>query len=139
MIAVDTNVLLRYLVLDDELQARSATALLKDAAERQEQIYVSAVVLAEVVWVLTTNYELGKAELLATLHSIVRAAHATPESIALEHAGAVRRAVEDYASGRAGFVDYLIGRIAEAAGATTTYTFDRAASAAPTFARLQHR
>lgn len=141
MIAVDTNVLVRHLVRDDAAQARLATALFEDAAERGEPIYLSAVVLAEVVWVLTTVYQVEKGDLIALLRRLLQETSHEGGSGAfvIAEEGAVRRAVDDYAAGRAGFVDYLIGRISEAAGATTTYTLDRAAAAAPTFKRMQSR
>ena len=38
---------------------------------------------------------------------------------------AVNAALDSYAHGKAEFPDYLIGAAAKAAGATTTFTFDR--------------
>lgn len=141
MIAVDTNVLVRYLVHDDPNQTPIATALFADAAERGEQIYVSTVVLAEVVWVLTSVLRIAKQDLTAVLERLLSAAEEGGGSVPLvvEHGEAVRRALTDYTSGRADFADYLIGRLAQASGATTTYTFDRAAAAAPTFKLLRRR
>ena len=48
MIAVDTNVLLRYLLLDDEIQAKKAADLIQSG----QTVYISHVVLVETVWTL---------------------------------------------------------------------------------------
>ena len=139
MIAVDTNVLVRHLVGDDLAQARTAAALFAEAEERGESVFISTVVLVETAWVLTSVLHLQKPELTALLQRLVSETGSAGGvgRLVVEHEDAVREAIQDFTIGRAGFADYLIGRLAQAAGATTTYTFDRAAAAAPTFKPLR--
>ncbi len=67
MIAVDTNVLLRYLPHDDEAQAARADAVF-DAAET---VLITDVVLVETVWTLVgRKYRLAKAELVVVLERL---------------------------------------------------------------------
>ena len=54
MIAIDTNILVRYLINDDEKQAELAIDLLK----KQPQIWLSKTVLLETEWVLRGVYKL---------------------------------------------------------------------------------
>jgi len=49
MIAVDTNVLVRFLVEDDEEQSARAAGVFAAAAGKEREIYVSDLVLAETV------------------------------------------------------------------------------------------
>lgn len=64
MIAVDTNVLLRYLLHDDESRAARAEAVF----EAGETVLVTDVVLAETVWTLAgRRYRLSNAELVGAL------------------------------------------------------------------------
>lgn len=63
MIAIDTNVLVRLLVRDDDVQARRAVALFE-----QNEIYVCKTVLLETEWVLRFGYELDGAAILDALH-----------------------------------------------------------------------
>ena len=49
MIAIDTNVLLRYLLQDDEKQANKATKLILGA----ESVLITDVVLTETIWTLS--------------------------------------------------------------------------------------
>ncbi|MBK8906352.1 MAG: PIN domain-containing protein [Rhodospirillales bacterium] len=51
MIAVDTNILVRFLVNDDEAQARDAQHLLTDA----DCVYVAKTVVLELMWVLQAS------------------------------------------------------------------------------------
>jgi predicted nucleic-acid-binding protein len=51
-IAVDTNVLVRYLTWDDEAQSREAAGIIEGA----QTVFVSTVVLCELVWVLKRAY-----------------------------------------------------------------------------------
>jgi len=48
MIAIDTNVLLRYLLFDDEIQSKKAAKLINS----HQLIYVSHIVLVETIWTL---------------------------------------------------------------------------------------
>jgi len=56
MIALDTNVLVRFLVEDDEKQSQKATRLIRNAQKRGEPLFISDIVMCEVVWVLSTSY-----------------------------------------------------------------------------------
>lgn len=60
MIAVDTNVLVRYVTNDDPAQARRAADLLAGA----EAVFVPQTVLMEMEWVLRAVYELERSVIL---------------------------------------------------------------------------
>ena len=134
MIAVDTNVLLRYLLHDDEAQAARADAVF-DAAQT---ILITDVVLVETVWTLAgRKYRLAKAELVAVLERLF-----SEPNIRFEDDQVVWRALQAYRGTEpvegarltksAGFVDSLIVfkalRIASEAGEVLdgVYTFDAA-------------
>lgn len=128
MIGLDTNVLVRYLVQDDVAQARAAAAAIEGAASRGEGLFVAAVTLCELVWVLESAYERPRAAIAAALEQIVRTGDFT-----LEHADHVRGAVAAYKTTSADFADALVGHINEAAGCERTVTFDRGLKRLPQF------
>lgn len=66
MIAIDTNVLVRFLTGDDARQSPRAEKLL-----HEHEVLVTTTVLLETEWVLRGGYELGKADLLETLRKVV--------------------------------------------------------------------
>ena len=58
-VAVDTNVLVRYLTWDDLAQAKAAARVI----ESGETIAISTIVLCELVWVLRRPYGLSTTEI----------------------------------------------------------------------------
>ena len=58
MTGLDTNVLVRYLTQDDLAQAQKATQVIEGAAERGELLYITSIVLCEMVWVLEAAFRL---------------------------------------------------------------------------------
>jgi predicted nucleic-acid-binding protein len=66
-IAVDTNVLVRYLTWDDEAQAIRAA----NAIEGAEAIIVPMIVLCELVWVLKRAYRYAGPEIIEILRRLI--------------------------------------------------------------------
>ncbi len=102
MLAADTNVVTRLLVSDDMAQQRAVHQRLEKVVARGDSVLLSAVVLAELAWVLGSVYDYGRAEMAGAL-----------------------RALDLYETGKAEFPDYFILTLAEAQGAATLLTFDR--------------
>ncbi len=121
MIALDTNVLVRYLVEDDAKQAALAAALIDRAIADDESLYVSDVVVCELVWVLSVAYHVGRKEIAALLRNLLRARH-----LAFSAVEQLIRALDAYEAGKGDFADYLIREHARAADCDGVVTFDRA-------------
>ena len=71
MIALDTNVLVRFLVDDDPSQCRKARDLVKKCVSGDTPILIPEVVLCEVVWVLRRAYRFGREEIIDVLQKLV--------------------------------------------------------------------
>jgi predicted nucleic-acid-binding protein len=121
MIALDTNVLVRFLVEDDKQQSARAARVVQKASEGDESLFVSDIVLCELVWVLSASYRVPRGEIAATLERLVQA-----KQLAFADAERVRRATDAYATGGGDFADYLIREHARDAGCSAVVTFDRA-------------
>ena len=65
MIAVDTNVVVRFLTQDDELQAKKAATLFK-----RQQIYIPDTVILETEWVLRYAYHFSATEICGALSKL---------------------------------------------------------------------
>lgn len=121
MIALDTNVLVRFLVEDDEAQSAAAAALIVEALSAGEGLYVSDIVLCETVWVLTAAYRVKRTEVIPTLRDLLRA-----KQLVFSTPDLASRALDAFARGRGDFADYLIREHAREAGCNVVATFDRA-------------
>jgi predicted nucleic-acid-binding protein len=126
MIGLDTNVLVRYVAQDDAKQAALATRLIERQLSATKPGFISAVVLAELCWVLTRLYGATHAELRAMVEDLLNS-----QQFHMEHREAVQGALahlQTTQGKRAGFVDALVAALAEAQGCERTFTFDKGAA-----------
>ena len=122
MIALDTNVLVRYMVRDDVQQAEAARALL-DSLTAERPGYVCREVTVELVWVLERAYGFARDRIATILEELV-----ATEGLVIEEADDVARAALRYRAAGAGFSDLMILAAAERSGAHPLYTFDQKAA-----------
>lgn len=121
MIGLDTNVLVRTVVEDDESQTRKARELFSTLTVAN-QGYVSLITLAELFWVLKRRYKRPTSEIVKFITGLTEA-----EEIAFQNSEVVHYALE--ASGKgADFGDALIACSCKAAGCSKTVTFDQQAA-----------
>jgi predicted nucleic-acid-binding protein len=123
MIGIDTNVIVRLIVNDDERQSRAAERFIREHGGSGTPCYVSDVTLIETVWVLEAAYGYDRGMVAEALTAILEA-----EQLEFDSPVDVAAAVEDFRYGRAEFADCLIGRINLRAGCSHTVTFDRKAA-----------
>jgi predicted nucleic-acid-binding protein len=123
MPALDTNVLVRYLVQDDEIQSAAARRLIRKCVVDERTLYVPVTVTLELEWVLRTSFELAKDDVMEVLSSLFSAAELSFES---EHALEV--ALQSYRNGTADFADCLHIALAAQAGESPLWTFDKRAA-----------
>jgi len=119
MIALDTNILVRFLVEDDAEQTRLATRVLEHALESGEPCYVSDVVMCEIVWVLDARYKIRRTEIHHALERLLQS-----QQLVFTSSSVLARALHAFAKGRGDFADYLIREHARAAGCEIVVTFD---------------
>jgi predicted nucleic-acid-binding protein len=135
MIAIDTNVLLRYLLQDDEKQSVKATKLILGP----QSVLITDVVLTETIWTLKgKRYSLSKEQIIDVIHALF----AEP-NLKFEDDQAVWGGLKDFTNAKpiksggktkqADFPDALIVNKAKRHGKlinneiSTIYTFDKAA------------
>jgi predicted nucleic-acid-binding protein len=94
-ITVDTNVLVRLAVRDDENQWRAAAKALENA----ELIAISLSCLCEMVWVLKGFYRFGQEEISKILYSLLNAGNVVMNRAAVEAGLAILEAGGDFADG----------------------------------------
>jgi predicted nucleic-acid-binding protein len=122
MIGLDTNVLVRFLVRDDEEQFERACSLIRSEAGREELVCVSLLVLLETEWVLRSRYELDKEQILGIFSELLSAG-----DIRFEDEPAIAQALFMWKDSSAQFADCLIGARHWTLGCSATATFDRRA------------
>jgi predicted nucleic-acid-binding protein len=119
MLGIDTNVLVRFLVGDDQEQFERARRLIKREVHNAEPIVISLVVLLETEWVLRSRYELPKEEIIAALSSLLDSME-----LQIEDEPSVEQAVFNWRDSNVEFADCLINAHNLALGCRATATFD---------------
>ena len=71
MKAIDTNVLVRFLVNDDRAQAAQVRERFATAEQRREAFYVPLLVLLKTIWVLESVYQIRRAEIIEALGELL--------------------------------------------------------------------
>jgi predicted nucleic-acid-binding protein len=119
MIGIDTNVLVRYLVRDDQLQFVKARRLINREVSTGEPVLVSLLVLLETEWVLRSRYELAKGDILVAFSALLEAAE-----VDFEDEQSVEHAIYVWKDSAAEFADCLINARNRRLGCRATATFD---------------
>ena len=125
---LDTNVLVRHLTDDPPDLAERATAYLAAA----ETLVLPDLILAEVVYVLESFYEVPRNRVAELARSIV-----TFESIQTVDAGLLLRAIEVYEVHRIDFSEAYLVALAESFNIDDIASFDRAIDRVPTINRIE--
>ena len=123
MPALDTNVLVRYVVQDDEVQLASSRRLIRKCVADAQTLFVPVTVALELEWVLRTSFGYVKDEVMAVLSNLFSAAEMTFES-----ERALEVALQLYRKGPADFADCLHIALAAQAGELPLWTFDKGAA-----------
>ncbi|MBL8515890.1 MAG: type II toxin-antitoxin system VapC family toxin [Betaproteobacteria bacterium] len=116
-IAADSNVVLRFLLADDEKQAASARRALQGA----DRVILTLPVLCEVVWTLSRGYKLDAASIAEALAVLLRS-----DKVAVNR-GAVDAGLAMLIAG-GDFADGAIAHEGMTLGAQEFVTFDRQAA-----------
>jgi predicted nucleic-acid-binding protein len=119
MLGIDTNVLIRYLVRDDQPQYEKARRLINREVSVGEPVLVSLLVLLETEWVLRSRYELAKSDIVVAFSALLDAAE-----LAFEDEPSIEHAIYSWKDSAAEFADCLIEARNRRLGCRATATFD---------------
>ena len=123
MPAVDTNILVRFIVRDDALQLESVIRLMRQCADCGELIFVPVTVLLELEWVLRARFNFSKEEVIEAFDALLAA-----DALVFESQLAVNVALFTYQLVRADFADCLHLALVNQSGECPMFTFDRRAA-----------
>ena len=132
MKALDINILIRFLVGDDNTQAQAVYNLLKDAESKNEQFFVPLLVVLELVWFLESVYLIERKEVIDSISDLL----AMPV-LKFDRVEAIQNFLIAAKNSSYDLSDLLIAHLAKNFGCETVYTFDKKASIYALFELLQ--
>jgi predicted nucleic-acid-binding protein len=119
MLGVDTNVLIRYLIRDNQPQYEKARRLIDREVSKGDPLLVSLLVLLESEWVLRSRYGLPKSEIVAAFSAMLDAT-----DLVFEDEPSIEHAIYLWKDSSADFADCLIDARNLRLGCRATATFD---------------
>ena len=122
MIAVDTNVLVRFLVNDDHQQAQAAKMLLDSLSDRRPG-FVCREVAVELAWVLKRSYGFSGNQIADIFEELVGSEH-----LVMENATDVVYAARQLRMDSVDFSDLMVAAAAARFEALPVFTFDKRAA-----------
>jgi len=128
MLGIDTNILVRFLVQDDESQFEKARKLIKREVAAGSRVFVNQLVLMETEWVLRSRYSVPKNQIIGAISGLLDAS-----DVQFEDEPAIEEAIFIWKESTADFADCLIGAKNRRLGCRATATFDLKASKLPSF------
>ncbi len=132
MAALETNVLVRFLVGDDAAQAAAATGLIQRSVAARENLFVPITVALELEWVLRSKYGFAKADIRRTFGHLLSASE-----VVFQHEKALEFALQLWQKESADFSDCIHIALAAESGNAPMWTFDKGAASLSGARRLK--
>jgi len=123
MIAIDINILVRFLVGDDQKQSEKVYKIFKDTESKNDEIHVPILVIIELLWVLESVYEIERKDIIKSLDQLI-----LMPILNFEHLSAIQEFVVDAKNNNYDLSDLLIAHTAQNKKCSFIITFDKKAS-----------
>ena len=120
---LDTNVLVRWLIADDDEQVARGDGVFESARANGAMLFIPVTVALELEWVLRSRYRFDKSTVLETFNALLET-----QELEFQDEAALERALHLYRSTAAGFADCLHAGLCSAAGRAPLLTFDEKAA-----------
>jgi len=116
---IDTNVFLRYLTRDDPSKFERCRAMFRKAIGGEIQITTSGIVIAELIWTLSSYYKVPKADVIEKVSVIVGT-----ESLFIPDKDVVADALVLYARKNIDYIDAYNAVFMKYEGLSEIYSYD---------------
>ncbi len=123
MKSLDTDVIIRFLVNDDNKQSEMVKSLFLKAEKDNESFFICNPVILEVLYVLDSVYEYQRSEILDAFESMLMM-----KILVFENQDALQHLINFGRKTKIELEDLLVGVISRENGCDTALTFDRTAS-----------
>jgi predicted nucleic-acid-binding protein len=120
MIGLDTNVVLRYLMQDDEEQSRVVNKLI-DGLTPSKRGFISILTIVEIIWFLERRLRRPRAEVFAAIRCLLES-----DRLTVQHAESIAKAL-DLDVGAYDIEDAIISQLCKGQGCSTVLSFDKQA------------
>jgi predicted nucleic acid-binding protein len=117
---VDTNIFLRYLTKDDPVQFPRCRTLFKKAQEGEVLLVTSTLVIAEMIWTLTSFFHIPKDQIIEKISIIIGS-----EAVQISDKDLLAEALVLYARKNIDFIDAYHAVLVKKLHLPEIYSYDR--------------
>ena len=117
---IDTNIFIRFLTNDIPEKADACEHLFREAAKKNESFFTTEMVIAEIIWVLESYYELPKKEVQEMVEKIL----ITP-FLFCPQKDLILNALSLYGDKNIDYIDAYNASILKEQGIKEVYSYDR--------------
>ena len=117
---IDTNIFIRFLTNDIPEKADACENLFREAAKKNESFFTTEMVIAEIIWVLESYYELPKKEVQEMVEKIL----ITP-FLFCPQKDLILNALSLYGDKNIDYIDAYNASILKEQGIKEVYSYDR--------------
>ena len=117
---IDTNIFIKFLVNDIPQKADACEKIFKNAVARKETLFTTEMVIAEIIWVLESYYELSQLEVQEKVEKILN----TPNLIC-PNKDLILNALTIYVEKNIDYIDAYNALILKNKGITELYSYDK--------------
>ena len=117
---IDTNIFIRFLTNDIPKKANACEHLFREAVAKKDTFFTTEMVIAEIIWVLESYYELTKKEVQDMVEKILN----TPNLICPQK-DLILNALALYGDKNIDYIDAYNVFILKEQGVTEIYSYDR--------------
>jgi len=132
MKAIDTNILIRFLVGDDKQQTKKVYNIFKKTEFDKKELFIPLLVILELIWVLESVYEISRSDILESISDLL-----LMPILSFEHQTAVQQFSNEAQKNQSDLSDLLIAHSAKEQGCEAVITFDKKASKSKLFELVQ--
>ena len=116
---IDTNIFLRLLLWDDRLKAAACKKLFEKSIEKNEQLWTTSLVIAEIIWVLEKTYKYPRIKIADAVLKIL-----ATDNLQMERKDVVMESVGLYRIKNIDFIDAFNATMMLESGVRTIYSYD---------------
>jgi len=128
MKGVDTNILVRFLVSDDEVQSKKVYKLFKKVEAKNGTLFIPLLVVLELIWILESAYQISRKEIVESISDIL-----LMPILRFEHQSALQQFTHFAQNNNYDLSDLIIAYSAKEQGCESVLTFDKKASKSDLF------
>lgn len=117
---LDTNIILRYVTNDMPSESLKCQRLFEAVSEGREVLFTNILVIAEVIWVLSSEYRFNRGDVTECIQKIVN----TP-NIHIDDKNLILSALDTFEESNIDFIDAYNAAVMRHKGISDIYSYDK--------------